>query len=113
MTSLEALKEGKRLMSHRYALFVSYLGTRYKGSQRGIARDKSGVQDSIQEAIEWSLARFLPTQNCRLTASSRTDKGVHALMNCYTLPIMECDCPTEEMKRLANSHLMRKFHDIM
>lgn len=113
MAATEVAINTKRLVSHRYALFVSYLGTRYRGSQRVIARDKHGIQDSIQESIEWSLAKFMPTKEARLTASSRTDTGVHALMNCYTLPLMECKIPTEEMKRMANSHLIRRKHDIM
>lgn len=101
------------LCHHRYALFVSYLGSRYKGSQRLIKREDSGIQDTIQEAIEWSLESFLPKQKCRVTACSRTDRGVHALMNCYTLPLMDYQLPTEKIKRLANENLIRKNHDIV
>lgn len=110
---MAALSGNWPLCAHRYALFVSYLGTKYNGSQRLIGRDQLGAQDTIQEALECSLQAFLPKIRCRLTASSRTDKGVHALMNCYTLPLMDYIYPTEEMKRLINSNLMRKSHDIM
>lgn len=100
------------LCTHRYAMFVSYLGTKYLGSQRQIAREDSGIQNTIQEAIEWSLEFFLPLKRCKLTGASRTDRGVHALMNCFTLPLMDFDLPTEKMKRLANHNLMRMHHDI-
>lgn len=101
------------LCKYRYALFVSYMGTKYNGSQRLLARGKKGDQDTIQEAIEASLEEFLPIKRCKLTASSRTDKGVHALMNVYTLPLMDYDTPTEKIRRLANHHLARKKHDIL
>lgn len=98
---------------HRYAFFVSYLGTRYNGSQRLVARGKRGNQDTIQEAIEHSLENFMSVKKCRLTAASRTDKGVHALMNCYTLPLKDYEQPTERMKHEMNRILARRNHDIM
>ena len=60
----------------RYFLSVSYLGTRYAGSQ---------VQDNgqtIQGEIERCLA-ILFRQAVSLTGSSRTDAGVHARKNYY------------------------------
>lgn len=101
------------LCTHRYGLFVSYIGTKYNGSQRLTSRDEINPQETIQEALEWSLENFLPKKRCKLTASSRTDKGVHALMNCYTLPLMDFTMPTEKFKLLANENLMRKHHEIV
>lgn len=101
------------LCKYRYSLFVSYLGTKYHGSQRQCSRKQEGVQDTIQEALEWSLEQLIPKKMARITASSRTDSGVHALMNCYTLPLMDHDYPTERIKRVANTHLVKKLHDIV
>lgn len=101
------------LCKHRYALFVSYLGSRYNGSQRQVSRDRISDHDTVQEALEWSFESFLPKKYCRLTSSSRTDKGVHALMNCYTLPLQDYSLPTEKLKNLANTNLIRKNHDII
>lgn len=98
---------------YRYALFVSYLGHRYRGSQRLVSRSETNEQETVQEALEWSLESFLRKDRCRTTASSRTDKGVHALMNVYTLPLMDYELPTEKLKQQANFNLMRKQHDVM
>lgn len=60
----------------RYFLEVSYKGTRYSGFQ---------IQDTgptIQAAVEKALQVFFKTR-LRLTGSSRTDSGVHALQNFF------------------------------
>lgn len=101
------------LCKYRYALFVSYLGTKYYGSQRLIARGASGQQDTIQEALETGLEGFLPVNRCRLTTASRTDKGVHAFMNVWTLPLMDYGLPTETLKSRLNRFLALKKHDIL
>lgn len=101
------------LCKYRYALFVSYYGTRYNGSQRLIARGSTGEQDTIQEALEVALENFLPEKRCRLTAASRTDKGVHALINVWTLPLMDYGLPTETVKSRVNKNLALKKHDIL
>ena len=102
------------LCTHRYALIVSYIGTRYNGSQRLINRNQQkGDQDTIQEALEASIESVIPKDKCRLTAGSRTDKGVHSLMSCYTLPLMDFTCPTEKMKRLSNLYLLKRHHEIV
>lgn len=102
------------LCTHRYTLLVSYIGSRYHGSQRLIKRGAIlGSQDTIQEALEASLESVFPKDKCRCTAGSRTDRGVHSLMSCYTLPLMDFSIPTEKIKRLANASLVRQKHDIM
>lgn len=61
---------------NRYFLTVRYMGTRYGGFQ---------VQDNaqtIQGEVEKAMGVFL-RQPVELTGSSRTDAGVHALMNCF------------------------------
>lgn len=99
--------------THRYGFLVSYLGTKYRGSQRLVTRGVDGNRDTVQEALEWSLENIFPKKNCRLTASSRTDRGVHALMNCYTMPLVDFRVPTERVKREANFKLITKNHDIV
>lgn len=111
-TKIYTMSKNLPLCTHRYGLFVSYVGTRYNGSQRLTPRDKLNPQETVQEALEWSLENFLPKKRCRLTAASRTDKGVHALMNCYTLPLMDFNLTTEKFKRLTNENLIRKNHEI-
>lgn len=97
---------------YRYTLFVSYLGNYYNGSQRLTPRGLPSTQATVQEALESSLEKLFPKQRCKLTSSSRTDKGVHALMNCFTLPLMDFDIPTEVVKRKVNSDLQDKNHHI-
>lgn len=63
----------------RYFLEVSYKGTRYSGFQ---------VQQnaiSIQEEVEKALNTLFKThgEDIKLTGSSRTDAGVHALQNFF------------------------------
>ena len=55
----------------RYVLKLSYDGTRYAGWQR----QKNAL--SVQEALEDGMRRALGA-DCRVTASGRTDAGVHA-----------------------------------
>lgn len=99
--------------THRYAIFVSYLGTKYRGSQRLTNREQTTNHDTIQEALEWSMESFLPKIKCRITSSSRTDRGVHALINCFTLPLMDFKLATDKFKSNTNQNLMSKNHDIL
>lgn len=98
---------------YRYILTVSYLGTKYYGSQRLSARGKTDGPPTIQEALESSLESFFPARKCVLTSASRTDKGVHALMNVFTISLMNFDTPTSKMKTIMNKALLRKQHDIV
>lgn len=98
--------------THRYAIFVSYLGSRYSGSQRLTARRGDTTQTTVQEALEWALEQFLPKRKCSLTSASRTDAGVHANLNCFCLPLMDFSRPTEKMKRLMNLHLLKENHEV-
>lgn len=100
------------LCTHRYLMMVSYLGSKYNGSQRLTGRDEECTQNTVQEALEWSLEKFMPKKRCRITTSSRTDRGVHALMSCYTLPLMDFDTPTERIRKSLNYHLIKNRHDI-
>lgn len=93
-------------------MLVSYLGSKFKGSQRLNNRDAASTQNTVQETLEWSLETFLPKKRCKLTASSRTDKGVHALINCYTLPLMDFERSTEYLRKAINQNLIKNNHDL-
>lgn len=110
---MTAITKNLPLCTHRYALFVSYLGTKYNGSQRLTNREDDTTQDTVQEALEWSLEKFLPKNRCRITSSSRTDRGVHAFINCFTLPLMDFKLSTDKFKSNANDVLLNKRHDIV
>jgi tRNA pseudouridine38-40 synthase len=60
----------------RYFLEVSYKGTRYSGFQ--VQENALTVQSEIERALEIFLRSAV-----RLTGSSRTDSGVHALQNYF------------------------------
>lgn len=64
------------MVMKRYFLSVRYIGTRYAGFQ--IQENAQTVQGEVQSV----MGVFLKTP-VELTGSSRTDAGVHALMNCF------------------------------
>lgn len=101
------------LCTHRYLLMVSYIGTRYQGSQRLANRNVHEDHGTIQGALETALEGSFPKNRCCLTAASRTDKGVHAMTNCYTLPLMDFSMPTNKIRRLTNELLFKRQHDIV
>jgi len=63
-------------------LKIEYLGTRYRGWQTQRVKSSQGQkQDTVQETIEAVIRRILQ-HKVNLTASGRTDAGVHALGQC-------------------------------
>lgn len=60
----------------RYFLEVSYKGTNYSGFQ--IQQNANSIQAEIEKAFQ-----ILQKEKIGLTASSRTDAGVHALQNFF------------------------------
>ncbi|KAL0134245.1 hypothetical protein PUN28_001204 [Cardiocondyla obscurior] len=67
----------------RYLLRFSYIGTHYRGLQKQTADNFIRNPDTIQGALETALLNILPKplNGSNLCLSSRTDAGVHALMN--------------------------------
>lgn len=63
-------------MLHRYFIEVSYKGTNYSGFQ--IQQNANSIQAEIEKAMKI----FYKTE-FKLTGSSRTDAGVHALQNFF------------------------------
>lgn len=70
----------------RYFLELSYKGTNYSGFQSQKNTDKT-IQAEVEKAMNILLSSSSPLsgegQGVRLTASSRTDAGVHALQNFF------------------------------
>jgi tRNA pseudouridine38-40 synthase len=60
----------------RYFIEVSYRGTNYSGFQ--IQQNANSIQAEIEKAL-----KIFYKENLKLTGSSRTDAGVHALQNFF------------------------------
>lgn len=72
------------LVTCRFLLKFSYIGTNYTGLQRTTTREDDGRRPdlSVQYQIENALqCQLRPIYGARLSISSRTDSGVHALVN--------------------------------
>ena len=61
---------------NRYFLTVRYMGTRYGGFQ--VQENAQTIQGEVEKVMTVFLRKPI-----ELTGSSRTDAGVHALMNCF------------------------------
>ena len=79
-------------------LELSYKGTNYKGFQR---------QKNTQETIENYLANAIKNVFCedvKITASGRTDAGVHALKQCVNFQTSK-NIQTQNIPRALNTYL--------
>ncbi|KAG8178804.1 hypothetical protein JTE90_024665 [Oedothorax gibbosus] len=98
----------------RYFLRISYIGTKYRGIQK-----QKGVPDDvfIQGAIEGALSTLNLLKHPHAHFSSRTDKGVHALMNTLHVdlehPISDEVFLPHYVKQKLNNHLAKNEHDII
>lgn len=81
----------------RYALLIAYDGTSYGGWQ--IQKNKITVQQRLEEAVQSALG-------CRaaVTASGRTDSGVHAAGQVCHLDA-QTSIPPERLADALNAHL--------
>lgn len=81
-------------------LTIAYDGTNYAGWQV----QKTGI--AVQQKIEEALARFFPSAS-RLSGSSRTDAGVHALgmIAHVEFPSKELNMPVEKVVLALNAFL--------
>ncbi|MCG2711855.1 MAG: tRNA pseudouridine(38-40) synthase TruA [Candidatus Omnitrophica bacterium] len=86
-------------------LKVEYVGTRYSGwqTQSKKAAAKGRNTATIQQTIENVLEQILQ-QHINLTASGRTDAGVHAKAQCANFKVVS-DIPLEKLKTAINSLL--------
>lgn len=81
----------------RYVLKISYDGTEYAGWQR--QKNAISVQEKLEDAIALALGKQV-----RVTASGRTDAGVHALgQTCHF--DLNCTVPPEKMPDCLNRFL--------
>lgn len=82
----------------RYVIKIAYDGTAYAGWQR----QKNAI--SVQEKIEDGLRLALGV-DVRVTASGRTDAGVHAAGQTAHFDLENCTVPPEKMPNLLNRFL--------
>jgi tRNA pseudouridine38-40 synthase len=84
----------------KFKLTIAYDGTAYQGWQW----QKTGT--GVQELIEAALAKLFPSKP-RLTSSSRTDTGVHALgmVAHFEVPRAEFKMPERQLALAINSGL--------
>lgn len=102
-----------RPAKHRYLLFLSYIGTKFQGSQRQIPYWKTGNGSTVQEAVDNALMKLFPHSNVVTTSASRTDKGVHATLNCLSISGLSLDIPTEKLVVCLNQNLRENDKDII
>ena len=103
----------------RYFLKFSYLGTRYRGLQKNVVRFNEPIRDpdTVQGAIEDALATLLPkcTEWPKITLSSRTDVGVHALCSTAHVDLHNkhnCLYNPNLALRYVNRYFFRCKHDV-
>lgn len=89
----------------RYLITLSYDGTNYKGYQT-----QPGLV-TIQEQIEKALTKINDGKKTTFTSSGRTDKGVHAKMQCGHADL-DINITEYKLKRAMNSNLPEDIHVI-
>ena len=89
----------------RFLITLSYDGTNYKGYQ-----SQPGMY-TIQEQIENALTKINNGKRTTFTSSGRTDKGVHAKMQCGHADL-EVKITEYKLKRAMNSNLPEDIHVI-
>ena len=88
----------------RYLIRFSYDGTNYNGFQKQ-KKYKNTIQGKIEEALKY----INDGKDTKLTASGRTDKGVHALDQCAHVDI-NVNITPYKLKRALNSLLEADIH---
>ena len=88
----------------RYLIRFSYDGTNYNGFQK-----QKALKNTIQGKIEDALKYINNGKDTKLTASGRTDRGVHALDQCAHCDI-DVDITPYKLKRALNSLLEADIH---
>jgi len=116
----------------RYFFQFDYFGTRFQGLQKQFFRgkevekmttselqsmyekDEGTIQGALESAV-WNVVR--PHNPVKLITSSRTDKGVHALLNTAHVDLCPSTvtgkyCPPREITKMVNWWLLKKDLDI-
>ena len=89
----------------RYLIKFSYDGTAYSGYQK-----QKGL-DTIEKRIEEALSKINNNKKTTITATGRTDKGVHALCQ-YGHVDLDIEITEYKLKRALNSNLPKDIHVI-
>ena len=89
----------------RFLIKFSYDGTNYSGfqTQKG--------KETIQEKLEKALTVINNNKTTKITATGRTDKGVHALCQ-YGHADINVNITEKKLKRALNSNLPEDIHVI-
>ncbi len=89
----------------RYRIKFSYDGSAYSGfqTQKG--------KETIQEKLEEALTKINNSKKTSITATGRTDKGVHALAQ-YGHTDIDVNITENKLKRALNSNLPKDIHVI-
>src|SRR4051812_16248935 len=95
----------------KYAMAISYRGTRYCGWQRQSGSAAEG-DPSIQGEIEAGLMKMTSEEQISLVGSGRTDSGVHAVGQIAHFVLKRKEWDTETLKRGMNSILSRDIRII-
>lgn len=82
----------------RYYLKISYDGTAYAGWQR--QKNALSVQETLEDAFLQALSKPV-----KITASGRTDAGVHAVAQVCHLDVDEITVPAEKLPDCVNRFL--------
>lgn len=85
----------------RYVLKIAYDGTRYAGWQR--QKNALSVQQALEEGLAAALRR--PVEEIKVTASGRTDAGVHAAGQVCHFDLDGVSVPPEKMPDCVNAFL--------
>ena len=89
----------------RYLIKFSYDGTNYSGFQK-----QKGF-NTIEEKLEEALTKINDSKKTTITATGRTDKGVHALCQ-YGHADIDVNITEKKLKRALNSNLPDDIHVI-
>ena len=89
----------------RFLIKFSYDGSGYSGFQR-----QKGL-NTVQEKLEDALTKINNGKKTVITATGRTDKGVHALCQCAHTDL-SIDITEAKLKRALNSNLPDDIHII-
>ena len=89
----------------RYLIKFSYDGTNYSGFQK-----QKGL-NTIEEKVEEALTKINNGKKTTITATGRTDKGVHALCQ-YGHADIDVNINEKKLKRAMNSNLPEDIHVI-
>lgn len=88
----------------KYALTISYLGTRYCGWQRQVGSAADGPP-SVQDTFDRALRHITGEPEARSVASGRTDSGVHALAQWVHIVLRTREWDPEKLRLGMNSQL--------